>query len=95
VTLTEKFIPSEAGPQKLLASLDCRQLPPVHGVANIDVKAVWGTSVALNLIWKISIRDNLSQPCLKTCLSLENAFLLQCLKASHYTWKKTAAFLTV
>ncbi|XP_056126689.1 protein-glutamine gamma-glutamyltransferase K [Rhinichthys klamathensis goyatoka] len=40
VTLTEKFIPSEAGPQKLLASLDCRQLPQVHGVANIDVKAM-------------------------------------------------------
>ncbi|KAK7131862.1 hypothetical protein R3I93_018430 [Phoxinus phoxinus] len=39
VTLTEKFIPSEAGPQKLLASLDCRQLAQVHGVANIDVKA--------------------------------------------------------
>ncbi|XP_026054942.1 protein-glutamine gamma-glutamyltransferase K [Carassius auratus] len=39
VTLTEKFIPLEAGPQKLLASLDCRQLSQVHGVANITVKA--------------------------------------------------------
>ncbi|XP_073730952.1 protein-glutamine gamma-glutamyltransferase K [Misgurnus anguillicaudatus] len=40
VTLTEKFIPTESGPQKLLASLDCRQLTQVHGVANIDVKAM-------------------------------------------------------
>ncbi|XP_059383211.1 protein-glutamine gamma-glutamyltransferase K [Carassius carassius] len=40
VTLTEKFIPLEAGPQKLLASLDCRQLSQVHGVANITVKAL-------------------------------------------------------
>ncbi len=40
VTLTEKFIPLEAGSQKLLVSLDCRQLPQVHGVADIIVKAL-------------------------------------------------------
>lgn len=39
VTLTEKFIPLEAGQHKLLAALDSRQLPQVHGVANITVKA--------------------------------------------------------
>lgn len=38
VTLTEKFIPTESGPQKLLASLDCHQLTQVHGVGNIVVK---------------------------------------------------------
>lgn len=57
VTLTEKFVPLEAGPQKLLASLDCRQLPQVHGVANIVVKANWIISsrgqscTALELQW--------------------------------------------
>ncbi|XP_043080830.1 protein-glutamine gamma-glutamyltransferase K isoform X2 [Puntigrus tetrazona] len=40
VTLTEKFIPLTAGPQKLLVSLDCRQLPQVHGVSSISVKAL-------------------------------------------------------
>ncbi|XP_051947307.1 protein-glutamine gamma-glutamyltransferase K-like [Xyrauchen texanus] len=40
VTLIEKFIPVEAGPQKLLASLDCHQLSQVHGVASILVKAM-------------------------------------------------------
>uniref|UniRef100_A0A671MJM6 Protein-glutamine gamma-glutamyltransferase K n=1 Tax=Sinocyclocheilus anshuiensis TaxID=1608454 RepID=A0A671MJM6_9TELE len=40
VTLTETFIPLEAGSQKLLVSLDCRQLPQVHGVADITVKAL-------------------------------------------------------
>ncbi|XP_051517923.1 protein-glutamine gamma-glutamyltransferase K [Myxocyprinus asiaticus] len=40
VTLTEKFIPMEAGPQKLLASLDCHQLTQVHGVTSIIVKAM-------------------------------------------------------
>ncbi|KAA0706761.1 Protein-glutamine gamma-glutamyltransferase K [Triplophysa tibetana] len=40
VTLTEKFIPTEAGPQNLLASLDCQQLTQVHGVTNIVVKAL-------------------------------------------------------
>uniref|UniRef100_A0A8C1YYE0 Protein-glutamine gamma-glutamyltransferase K n=1 Tax=Cyprinus carpio TaxID=7962 RepID=A0A8C1YYE0_CYPCA len=38
VTLTEKFIPTVAGPQKLLASMDCRLLTQVHGVANIVVR---------------------------------------------------------
>lgn len=40
MTLTEKFIPLKAGPQKLLVSLDCSQLRQVHGVANITVKAL-------------------------------------------------------
>ncbi|XP_058619797.1 protein-glutamine gamma-glutamyltransferase K-like [Onychostoma macrolepis] len=38
VTLTEKFVPTVAGPQKLLASMDCRLLTQVHGVADIVVK---------------------------------------------------------
>lgn len=37
VTLTEHFIPTQAGPRKLVASLDCKQLTQVHGVANIVV----------------------------------------------------------
>ncbi|XP_053739250.1 protein-glutamine gamma-glutamyltransferase K [Synchiropus splendidus] len=37
VTLTEHFIPSQPGPRKLVASLDCRQLTQVHGVADIIV----------------------------------------------------------
>ncbi|GAA6066409.1 protein-glutamine gamma-glutamyltransferase K-like, partial [Tachysurus ichikawai] len=37
VTLTEKFIPTLAGPRKLLAALDCQQLTQVHGVADILV----------------------------------------------------------
>lgn len=38
VTLTEHFIPTQPGPRKLVASLDCKQLTQVHGVANIVVK---------------------------------------------------------
>ncbi|XP_016134737.1 protein-glutamine gamma-glutamyltransferase K-like [Sinocyclocheilus grahami] len=38
VTLTEKFVPTVAGSQKLLASMDCRLLTQVHGVADIVVK---------------------------------------------------------
>ncbi|KAM9445693.1 protein-glutamine gamma-glutamyltransferase K-like [Clarias gariepinus] len=38
VTLTEKFVPNLPGPRKLLASLDCKQLTQVHGVADILVK---------------------------------------------------------
>lgn len=37
VTLTEHFIPTQPGPRKLVASLDCKQLSQVHGVANIVV----------------------------------------------------------
>ncbi|GAA6222378.1 protein-glutamine gamma-glutamyltransferase K-like [Lates japonicus] len=37
VTLTEHFIPSQPGPRKLVASLDCKQLTQVHGVANVVV----------------------------------------------------------
>ncbi|KAM6948640.1 protein-glutamine gamma-glutamyltransferase K-like [Aplochiton taeniatus] len=37
VTLTEHFIPSQPGPRKLVASLDCKQLSQVHGVADITV----------------------------------------------------------
>ncbi|XP_062412801.1 protein-glutamine gamma-glutamyltransferase K-like [Sardina pilchardus] len=38
MTLTERFIPTLVGPRKLVASLDCRQLTQVHGVADIVVK---------------------------------------------------------
>uniref|UniRef100_A0A4W5QPC5 Protein-glutamine gamma-glutamyltransferase K n=1 Tax=Hucho hucho TaxID=62062 RepID=A0A4W5QPC5_9TELE len=38
VTLTEHFVPTLPGSRKLVASLDCKQLTQVHGVANIDVK---------------------------------------------------------
>ncbi|KAM9719687.1 protein-glutamine gamma-glutamyltransferase K [Menidia menidia] len=37
VTLTEHFVPSQPGPRKLVASLDCKQLTHVHGVADIVV----------------------------------------------------------
>lgn len=37
VTVTEHFIPSVAGTRKLVASLDCKQLSQVHGVADIIV----------------------------------------------------------
>ncbi|AWP04588.1 putative protein-glutamine gamma-glutamyltransferase K-like [Scophthalmus maximus] len=37
VTLTEHFIPTQPGPRKLVASLDCKQLSQVHGVADIVV----------------------------------------------------------
>ncbi|XP_072524432.1 protein-glutamine gamma-glutamyltransferase K-like [Salminus brasiliensis] len=37
VTVTEHFIPSLAGTRKLVASLDCKQLTQVHGVADIKV----------------------------------------------------------
>ncbi|XP_051944715.1 protein-glutamine gamma-glutamyltransferase K isoform X2 [Hippocampus zosterae] len=37
VTLTEHFIPTQPGPRKLVASLDCKQLTQVHGVADILV----------------------------------------------------------
>uniref|UniRef100_A0A671MNC9 Protein-glutamine gamma-glutamyltransferase K n=1 Tax=Sinocyclocheilus anshuiensis TaxID=1608454 RepID=A0A671MNC9_9TELE len=49
VTLTETFIPLEAGSQKLLVSLDCRQLPQVHGVADITVKALIPSTFSLSL----------------------------------------------
>uniref|UniRef100_A0A8C7NEE6 Protein-glutamine gamma-glutamyltransferase K n=1 Tax=Oncorhynchus mykiss TaxID=8022 RepID=A0A8C7NEE6_ONCMY len=39
VTLTEHFIPTQAGPRKLVAALDCKQLTQVHGVADIDVQS--------------------------------------------------------
>ncbi|XP_056271084.1 protein-glutamine gamma-glutamyltransferase K-like isoform X2 [Pseudoliparis swirei] len=38
VTLTEQLVPSLAGPRKLLASLDSRQLTQVHGVADVTVE---------------------------------------------------------
>ncbi|XP_064190247.1 protein-glutamine gamma-glutamyltransferase K-like isoform X1 [Anguilla rostrata] len=38
VTVTERFVPTLPGPRKLLASLDCRQLTQVHGVADIIVR---------------------------------------------------------
>ncbi|XP_073678855.1 protein-glutamine gamma-glutamyltransferase K-like [Garra rufa] len=38
VTLMEKFVPTAAGPHKLLASMDCRLLTQVHGFADIVVK---------------------------------------------------------
>uniref|UniRef100_A0A4W4FM61 Protein-glutamine gamma-glutamyltransferase K n=2 Tax=Electrophorus electricus TaxID=8005 RepID=A0A4W4FM61_ELEEL len=38
VTLTERFVPTLAGPRKLLASLDCKQLTQVHGVADVFVR---------------------------------------------------------
>uniref|UniRef100_UPI0037E72C0F protein-glutamine gamma-glutamyltransferase K n=1 Tax=Semicossyphus pulcher TaxID=241346 RepID=UPI0037E72C0F len=38
VTLTEHFIPTQPGPRKLVASLDCKQLTQVHGVADIVVQ---------------------------------------------------------
>ncbi|XP_054625205.1 protein-glutamine gamma-glutamyltransferase K [Dunckerocampus dactyliophorus] len=37
VTLTEHFIPTQPGARKLVASLDCKQLTQVHGVADIIV----------------------------------------------------------
>ncbi|XP_062843515.1 protein-glutamine gamma-glutamyltransferase K [Trichomycterus rosablanca] len=37
VTVTEHFIPTIAGTKKLVASLDCKQLTYVHGVADIIV----------------------------------------------------------
>uniref|UniRef100_H3CR91 Protein-glutamine gamma-glutamyltransferase K n=1 Tax=Tetraodon nigroviridis TaxID=99883 RepID=H3CR91_TETNG len=37
LTLTEHFIPTQPGPRKLVASLDCKQLTQVHGVADIVV----------------------------------------------------------
>ncbi|XP_071393502.1 protein-glutamine gamma-glutamyltransferase K [Centroberyx affinis] len=37
VTLTEHFVPAQPGPRKLVASLDCKQLTQVHGVADIIV----------------------------------------------------------
>uniref|UniRef100_A0A671SPC4 Protein-glutamine gamma-glutamyltransferase K n=1 Tax=Sinocyclocheilus anshuiensis TaxID=1608454 RepID=A0A671SPC4_9TELE len=40
VTVTEHFIPTIAGKRKLVASLDCRQLTQVHGVADIDVHEI-------------------------------------------------------
>ncbi|XP_068427753.1 protein-glutamine gamma-glutamyltransferase K [Clinocottus analis] len=39
VTLTEHFVPTQPGCRKLVASLDCKQLTQVHGVANIEVLA--------------------------------------------------------
>jgi len=39
VTLMGKFVPAVSGSQKLLASMDCRQLTQVHGFADIVVKA--------------------------------------------------------
>ncbi|TRY99706.1 hypothetical protein DNTS_025243 [Danionella cerebrum] len=38
VTVTEHFIPTLSGNRKLLASLDCKQLTQVHGVADIIVR---------------------------------------------------------
>ncbi|CDQ71943.1 unnamed protein product [Oncorhynchus mykiss] len=38
VVQTEVFVPTLPGPRKLLASLDCKQLTQVHGVADINVK---------------------------------------------------------
>ncbi|KAK6308956.1 hypothetical protein J4Q44_G00204190 [Coregonus suidteri] len=40
VVQTEVFVPSLPGPRKLLASLDCKQLTQVHGVADINVKEI-------------------------------------------------------
>ncbi|XP_028443690.1 protein-glutamine gamma-glutamyltransferase K isoform X1 [Perca flavescens] len=37
VSLTEHFVPTLPGPRKLLASMDCKQLTQVHGVADITV----------------------------------------------------------
>ncbi len=60
VTLTEKFIPLEAGPQKLLVSLDCRQLPQSltprskHRETSLQEDCT-GTALALNFIRTISV----------------------------------------
>ncbi|CAL8347821.1 unnamed protein product [Merluccius merluccius] len=37
VTITEHFVPTQPGARKLVASLDCKQLSQVHGVADILV----------------------------------------------------------
>uniref|UniRef100_A0A8C6SMZ1 Protein-glutamine gamma-glutamyltransferase K n=1 Tax=Neogobius melanostomus TaxID=47308 RepID=A0A8C6SMZ1_9GOBI len=37
-SVTANFVPTQSGPRKLLASLDCRQLTQVHGVVSIDVQ---------------------------------------------------------
>ena len=36
--MIEDFVPMLAGPRKLLASLDCKELTQVHGVVDILVK---------------------------------------------------------
>ncbi|CAL8256332.1 unnamed protein product [Merluccius merluccius] len=38
VSWVEEFVPVLAGPRKLLASLDCKELTQVHGVVDIQVK---------------------------------------------------------
>lgn len=38
VSVTEHFVPSVPGARKLMASLDCKQLTQVHGVAEIIVE---------------------------------------------------------
>ncbi|ROL41161.1 hypothetical protein DPX16_2661 [Anabarilius grahami] len=38
VTLMEKFVPTVSGSQKLLASMDCRQLTQMHGFTDIVLK---------------------------------------------------------
>ncbi|XP_056148805.1 protein-glutamine gamma-glutamyltransferase K [Lampris incognitus] len=38
VTVTEHFVPAQPGPRKLVASLDCKQLTQVHGVADVMVR---------------------------------------------------------
>lgn len=39
ISVTEHFVPSLPGARKLMASLDCKQLTQVHGVADITVAA--------------------------------------------------------
>ncbi|TWW57605.1 hypothetical protein D4764_07G0003240 [Takifugu flavidus] len=39
MSVTEHFVPSLPGARKLMASLDCKQLTQVHGVADITVAA--------------------------------------------------------
>ncbi|XP_068605363.1 protein-glutamine gamma-glutamyltransferase K isoform X2 [Brachionichthys hirsutus] len=38
VTLTEHFVPTQPGARKLVASLDCKELTQVHGVADVIVR---------------------------------------------------------
>ncbi|XP_029003262.1 protein-glutamine gamma-glutamyltransferase K-like [Betta splendens] len=44
VSLTEYFTPTLAGPRKLLASLDCKQLTQVHGVVDVNVEEKSGAA---------------------------------------------------
>uniref|UniRef100_A0A4W4H4M3 Protein-glutamine gamma-glutamyltransferase K n=1 Tax=Electrophorus electricus TaxID=8005 RepID=A0A4W4H4M3_ELEEL len=59
VTVTEHFIPSLAGTRKLVASLDCKELTQVHGVADIVVYFFLACQFLLKFFMNISV--NLTQ----------------------------------